>query len=164
MAKKGRMNFSLTILPLWRLVCPTFFQNKWAMLENFFPTLEKVFSTLEKIFSRHGKKISSVSVFLENIPASAARYSVTTMRDGRRGKKAVDGGLRLVGPRAVRYSTGGSPWEWDCLLSIGCRRCGGARGTAPHQPVDEKPQAAYHAVDWKAWLRSPYQHRAAWVV
>ena len=41
---------------------------------------------------------------------------------------------------------------------------GCARGTAPHQPVDEKPQAAYHAVDWKAWLRSPYQHRAAWVV
>ena len=41
-------------------------------------------------------------------------------------------------------------------------RC--ARGTAPHQPVYEKPQAAYHAVDWKAWLRSPYQHRAAWVV
>ena len=37
-------------------------------------------------------------------------------------------------------------------------------GTAPHQPVDEKPQAAYHAVDWKAWLRSPYPHRAAWVV
>ena len=44
------------------------------------------------------------------------------------------------------------------------RGWGGARGTAPHQPVDEKPQAAYHAVDWKAWLRSPYQHRAAWVV
>ena len=41
---------------------------------------------------------------------------------------------------------------------------GCARGTAPHHPVDEKPQAAYHAVDWKAWLRSPYQHRAAWVV
>ena len=167
MAKKGRMNFSLTILPLWRLVRPTFFQNKWATLEKFFPTLEKVFSTLEKIFSRHGKKFSSVSVFLENIPASAARYSVTTMRDGRRGKQAVDGGLRLVGPHAVRYSTGGSPWEWDCLLrqnagdavGMGC-----ARGTAPHQPVDEKPQAAYHAVDWKAWLRSPYQHRAAWVV
>ncbi|MDD6584437.1 MAG: hypothetical protein PUF07_05470 [Bacteroidales bacterium] len=95
------MNFSLTILPLWRRVCPTFFQNKWAMLENFFPCLEKVFSTLEKIFSRHGKKFSSVAVFLENIPASAARYSVTTMRDGRRGKKVVDGGLRLVGPRAV---------------------------------------------------------------
>ena len=167
MAKKGRMNFSLTIPPLWRLVRPTFFQNKWAMLEKFFPTLEKVFSTLEKIFSRHGKKFSSVSVFLENIPVSAARYSVTTMRDGRRGKQAVDGGLRLVGPHAVRYSTGGSPWEWDCLLrqdagdaaGMGC-----ARGTAPHQPVDEKPQAAYHAVDWKAWLRSPYQHRAAWVV
>ena len=44
-------------------------------------------------------------------------------------------------------------------VGMGC-----ARGTAPHQPVDEKPQAAYHAVDWKAWLRSPYQHRAAWVV
>ena len=44
------------------------------------------------------------------------------------------------------------------------RGWGGARCTAPHQPVDEKPQAAYHAVDWKAWLRSPYQHRAAWVV
>ena len=164
MAKKGRMNFSLAIPPLWRLVRPTFFQNKWAMLEKKFPTLEKVFSTLEKIFSRHGKKFSSVSVFLENIPASTARYSVTTMRDGRRGKQAVDGGLRLVWQRAVRYSTGGSPWEWDCLLSTGCRLCGGARGTAPHQPVDEKPQAAYHAVDWKAWLRSPYQHRAAWVV
>ncbi|MCI6726281.1 MAG: hypothetical protein MR446_07535 [Bacteroidales bacterium] len=86
------MNFSLTIQPLWRLVRPTFFQNKWAMLEKNFPTLEKVFSTLEKIFSRHGKKFSSVSVFLENIPVSAARYSVTTMRDGRCGKQAVDGG------------------------------------------------------------------------
>ena len=78
MAKKGRMNYSLTIPLLRHLVRPTFFQNKWAMLE--------------KIFSRHGKKFSSVSVFLENIPASTARYSVTTMRDGRRGKQAVDGG------------------------------------------------------------------------
>ena len=92
MAKKGRMNFSLAIPPLWRLVCPTFFQNKWAMLEKNFPTLEKVFSTLEKIFSRHGKKFSSVFVFLENVPVSATRYSVTTRRDGRCGKQAVDGG------------------------------------------------------------------------
>ena len=71
---------------------PRYFQEKRPCLKKNFPTLEKVFSTLEKIFSRHGKKISSVSVFLENIPAFAARYSVTTMRDGRRGKQAVDGG------------------------------------------------------------------------
>ena len=69
-----------------------YFQEKRPCLKKNFPTLEKVFSTLEKIFSRHGKKFSSVFVFLENVPVYATRYSVTTRRDGRCGKQAVEGG------------------------------------------------------------------------
>ena len=75
--------------PVRHISAPCLFSEKTPRRENFFSRHEKIFSRQEKFFSCLEKKISSVDVFLENMPVRARPHVLfagwrvaETKRDG----------------------------------------------------------------------------------